>query len=105
MDPTRNRQDRRIKEQPAVHADWHYGLRTAAWDALWQRILVDVMPQIAERPGASTSRSGSQSAGQYVQADTGTSETSLTRESTSETLVGPSVAAEEAGHDAAQLPD
>lgn len=47
---------RRPSTPPRLTADWRLGPRTAAWDALWERILrssaiVDAQPEIANGAG------------------------------------------------------
>jgi hypothetical protein len=32
-------------QQLSIHAEWRVGPRTAAWDALWRRILEDLHPR------------------------------------------------------------
>jgi hypothetical protein len=48
-------------EQPEVITNWRLGPRPGAWDALWRRILEDVLPTVTT---AARSNSGAEPSGQ-----------------------------------------
>jgi hypothetical protein len=52
MAVTSSHKSKRGDQGLAVHVEWRLGPRTPNWEALWARVLADVLPQLAELSGA-----------------------------------------------------
>jgi hypothetical protein len=64
MTVTRRQQVNPIGDGLPVHADWQSGARTLAWDALWQRILAEVLPKLVEQDSLEPSSESGQATAQ-----------------------------------------
>jgi hypothetical protein len=69
MAVTRRQQSNQGGDGLTVRADWQPGARTLAWDALWQRILADVLSELVAQESAGRSPGSGPDAARLARGD------------------------------------